>query len=488
VEQSYRLPSEYSEVSDNQSIDNIDGKDIDLQTIESLADLDDSNTYKMIGEETPVISSSNAPINTSKVSGSNITQLEENEEEAKNNNSTESREEKNSQQLDVDLSSLIKEIDDKILNLETSLKNTTNNITNNNFEQLSEVSDKIVDNEVVNNSFNVNNNTDNVENIKNTIKQINELKDLKKTYENNLISSKKLTENIFNDTGRVVYDNFSSSVLNGDSNNFNNENNFASKDTNLSSENNNLENNSEVFNNFTPNLRIDPSDPDFDPDTPKPFKQEKEKATERAVATERAMGGDPKVEVVPGIGEVVIDDSSQDSFKDAVQQHGGLEDAISDSISSQENFISNENIEEKTFSNQDSIDNSIYNTSNNEDVSTTTQDSTYDNLPNYNADILKNSGDSLAVLTAISKQLDTISKSLGKNFSNLSSSIKDIKTTQQNTYYQNNSNSTSNNSPATPTASKSEPSLIPEVRGDKPLTEDFPKNFNMDSLFSNLRP
>jgi hypothetical protein len=81
VEQSYRLPSEYSEVSDNQSIDNIDGKDIDLQTIESLADLDDSNTYKMIGEETPVISSSNAPINTSKVSGSNITQLEENEEE-----------------------------------------------------------------------------------------------------------------------------------------------------------------------------------------------------------------------------------------------------------------------------------------------------------------------------------------------------------------------------------------------------------------------
>jgi hypothetical protein len=488
VEKLYRLPNEYSEVVDDESYSEIDGDDVDLQSIESFTDLNDSNAYKMIGEEVIAENdNSNAQVTNAEVSMPNISKSAENEEEIKEDSNKQNTENKKVKPQDIDISALIKDLDNKILELETTLKSTTNNITNNNIEQTNSTNPEYQNTDLVNNSYNINNN-EQVKNIKNIIQQINELKDLKKSYENTLLTSNNLSENVYNDSGIVRYDNFTNSIFE-EQDNTKNENVFTNKDTAFSSQKNNIENKSNVFNNFTPNLKIDSEDSITDTETSDTLKKDKERATDRAIATERAMGGDPIVEVVPGIGEVVIDNNSQDSFSDAVQQHGGLNDALSDSITSQENFYNNKNIEEKSFVEQGNIDNSFFNTSNkNEEFSTTSQDNLIEDLPNYNADLLKSSNDSLAILTNISKQLVSINKNLGKSFNNLNNSIKDIKTTQQNTYYQNNSNSPSSNSTSSSNVGKSDPNLIPEIRGDKPLTEDFPKNFNMDDLFSNLRP
>jgi len=209
----------------------------------------------------------------------------------------------------------------------------------------------------------------------------------------------------------------------------------------------------------------------------------KKEATDRAIETERSMGGDPLVEVVPGIGDVVIDRNNQDSVREAVAQHGGWDSAIKDSINNQNNYY--ESLENKSTSPEYNSESSSFTDSSS--IENIKNESVTENFPDPNKDLVRNSNESVVVLNKISQQLDNITKSINKSFNSLGSSIKDIKSEQKNYFYNSTNNSSTNSSNLNTSKGGGEPNNILEIRGDVPLKEDFPNNFKMESLFSNLR-
>lgn len=412
MEQDYILPKEYIEndVSDN-GLD-INGNDLDLQTINNFVDTDDTGLFNMIDEdeENKILPANASKALNSEVSTSgqlgNVNSSPVGDSKIKNNSEPVIPTQKNNSvdyvQSKEEINDIVNGIDLKIGELENLLKNSgaenVNSVNNQNIE---------------------NNNTQVVNTVKKTIQELNDLRELKKHYEtiNNAstVSTEDIAKNIFNETGNVVFDN------------------------------------------FTPNL--------------KPTNPKKEKATERAIETEKAMGGNPSVEIAPGIGEVVIDRDTQENVISAIEDHGGVSEAMTDSVVNQ---IKNNNFSSST----PTIEN-FTNTSN---------ETFIENIADTNYDIIKNTAESNIMLNKISKQLDNIFNSLNKSFGGLNNSLKDIKTSQQNNYYQT-LNKTESNEFGTSTANyKNEIKDIPDVRGDKPLEEDFPKNFNTDLLFSNYRP
>lgn len=492
MDNEYKLPDEYFDnLSSEDSTIDLDGKEIDIQAIDSIPGLDESNEYKMIGEEdvkeeiSSPSSSKNAQVSDSNKVTTSYNEVNEKPNSVPNNSSQIVENQGNNIVYSKsDNFEAITELDKKIENLENILKgievtNQTDsaNIVNseNNFfnsENITDNNNDSITNKIVNSENNIDqkNNTNlNTTSVKNIVNEINNLKKVKEQFETNLSNiNQENISNALTDTGKVLFDN------------------------------------------FTPNLRIDPSDSDYDPEAPKSWK--KEQATQIAIETEKDMGGDPIVQVVPDIGEVVIDKKNQNNVQEAVQQHGGWNEAISDSIVNQDNFTNNfkqtsESFGENNYSNSNSdtyvnkneknnFESSINDTIKNEDfnyfnsikeggVNNFNSENSFNNMSDPNTDIVKNTGESITILSKISKQLENINNNLSKSFNHLGKSIKDIKNEQKNLYYQN-VNSTSNPN-FTPNQKNNEPSLIPNVRGDVPLREDFPQNFNMGELFSNLR-
>lgn len=451
MENSIKLPEEYSN-SGEIDISNYDleGNDLNLQTIDSVLNLDDSDVYKMVGEESVKNNAASADVSNYQVKQSEPVQLNVKEEEEQvqvpkateliDSNSVVNVSNNEKQKLDNDNNLL--ELDKKISNLQQILDNI---VKENNIENLNSFINETPTN--INTSELKNTNV--VNDIKNIVNEINNLENKKNEYSNtntnknisaNNVSNLLKESNIFKDTGKVLFDN------------------------------------------FTPNLRIDTSDPDNDSENPKPYK--KQQATDRAIDTEKAMGGDPIVEVVPGVGDVVIDGSTQSSVKEAVEQHGGWERAISDSTNNQNNYY--ENLESSESS--PSYNTESNSTVKNESFANTKTENFTENFPEPNKDLVKNSSESILVLNKISQQLDNINKSLSKSFGALNNSIKDMKSEQKNYFYNStNNNTSSNNSPVNNNGQGGQANNIPEIRGDTPLKDDFPSNFKLDSLFSNLR-
>jgi len=506
VDNDIKIPNEYLENTDNIDVDDtgIDGKDFNLNYSQNLLELDNSNEYKMPGEEdeeATKVSNSNASIADNKVSESAQAELV-NTAPTSDSNFNQVNNQEIAQQESVDdtnnnFNLVLNEIDDKIKNLENLLSNVssqsnesvfqnnnTNDITavnDNNFESnTSNVNDITKnfnnENQIVNTSSSQLNKT---EQVKNIVNEINELRNLKNYYTSNPKSAnvinQNLTNNLFKDEGKVLFDN------------------------------------------FTPNLKMGEFDRNEDI-------VEKEIATNRAVETERAMGGEPKIVKLPTMGEVVIDKKTQSSVEDAVRQHGGLESAINDSVINQKTFNEINNLNESNSNkdvnsnnytpnffnkNSDEVTNEIINTRNSKikndsisnliDESTSVNDNTsnlfqnnnnVENLPNTNLNLVKNSNESLAVLNKIFKQLETISNSINKNFNNLVKSITSVSNNQKNytNVNQSSTNNTNNSSSSMSRGTGNSASDIPEVRGDFPLPDDFPRNFNTEALFSNIRP
>lgn len=452
MENSIKLPEEYSN-SGEIDISNYDleGNDLNLQTIDSVLNLDDSDVYKMVGEENAKNNAASADVSNYQVKQSEPVQLnvKEEEEQVQSPKASELIDRgnivnvSNNEEQKLDNDNNLLEIDKKISNLQQILDNIVkeNNIENvNSF--ISETPTNIISNEYKNDNV--------VNDIKNIINEINNLENKKNNYSDPKINNSSISTN--------------------------NVNNLL-KESNLFKDSGNV-----LFDNFTPNLRIDPSDPNYDPENPKPWK--KQQATEKAINTEKAMGGDPIVEVVPGVGDVVIDNSTQGNVREAVEQHGGWDKAISDSTSNQNNYY--ENLESTESSpNYNTESNS---TIQNESFANTKTENITENFPEPNKDLVKNSSESIVVLNKISQQLDVINKSLSKSFGTLGKSIKDIKSEQKNYFYNStNNNTSSNNTPVNNNGQGGQANNIPEIRGDTPLKDDFPSNFKLDSLFSNLR-
>lgn len=451
MENTIKLPEEYSNSGElNISNYDLDGNDLNLKTLDSTLNLDDSDVYKMVGEESNKTNAVAANVSNFQVKASESPQVVSKEEDEqtqaipssenikndvinfenqKNNNSSQNNE--------------VIELDKKISNLKQILDNL---ISENKIENINNVvneSQTNITNDLVNNS-------DVISDIKNIVNEINNLENKKSEY-----FSSKSDENVSNQ-------NIVSNLIN---------------EKDLLKDSGNV-----VLDNFTPNLKINSDDTDEEPKQSKT--ENKQLATKRAIETERAMGGDPIVEVVPGVGDVVIDNSTQNSVKEAVEQHGGWGKAISDSSNNQSNYFENlENSENnpnyKTESNS-FLQNETFNNTKNENLT--------ENFPEPNKDLVKNSADSILILNKISQQLESISKSINKSFGVLGNSIKDIKSEQKNYFYNStNNNTSSNNAPVNNNRQGDTANNIPEIRGDAPLKDDFPSNFKLDSLFSNLR-
>ncbi len=74
---------------------------------------------------------------------------------------------------------------------------------------------------------------------------------------------------------------------------------------------------------------------EFTPNLAKPS----EDSLNRAVITEKLLGGDPIIDTHPVLGDVVID-KKQGNVDNAINEHGGLQKALQDSVNNQE-FIEN---------------------------------------------------------------------------------------------------------------------------------------------------
>lgn len=454
MERNLKLPEEYSN-SGELNLDDValEGNDLNLQNIDSTLNLDDSNVYKMIGEDEQAVSSNVVDVNNAQVKSLEPMQTDapvmvetsvEQSPQSNQNSLMESEGVRTDANASNDsVAKSVEELDRKIANLQTILDNIAKE------NNIDDVNQFLNEN---NNEINLSNNnaqSSNITNdVKNIINEINSLKNIKREYENSMVNKNTTLENIENT-------NVDNSLLQDSAN--------------------------VLFDNFTPNLRIDPSDPNFDPENPKPWK--KQQATEKAIQTEKTMGGDPVVEVVPGIGEVVIDKNTQSSATEAVKQHGGWENAMTDAVNNQNNYYdSTSSTESEPQYNNEStsfVQNESFDSNNTENLT--------ENLPDLNKDLVRGSNESIVILNKISQQLDGVIKSLGSNFNTLGKSIKNLKSDQKNYSYNNTNNSAPDNNNLNTSNNDSKPNNIQEIRGDNPLAEDFPKDFKLDSLFSNLR-
>lgn len=226
------------------------------------------------------------------------------------------------------------------------------------------------------------------------------------------------------------------------------------------------------YDNFTPNFQFN--------------SQEQEESVERAVDAEAFFGGDPTMVVDQNTGtEAIIDKNKQSSFNDAVAQHGGIEEAIQSSINKQ-TYV---NSTDKNFNNTDSTFNNFTEETNNIDAAESGE--TLNQMPDNSADISKNTADTVAAINNLSKQFSALASSVLKGFGNLSSSMKDIKTSQTNITNNMSKGSPnggiSNNSSNNKGSASGSGSTIPakEIRGDFALNKDVgisPENMGGSNL------
>lgn len=203
---------------------------------------------------------------------------------------------------------------------------------------------------------------------------------------------------------------------------------------------------------------------------------------DRSINTENVFGNNPKV-VKDSKGAPAVISGDQIDLKSAIEDHGGIDKAINDSIN-QQTYVSNfadssfENISQKsnTFetSNKGGL-NQFYSESileNNDQLITANNDS---------GDIVKNTSNTVAAINALSKEFQNLSRAITNGFNSINGRIREIKTNQ--TYNQSNSTQqTSNNYSSTSQGEKSKSIIPSNIRGNTPLSDHFPEGFNLDKL------
>jgi hypothetical protein len=204
---------------------------------------------------------------------------------------------------------------------------------------------------------------------------------------------------------------------------------------------------------------------------------------ERSINTENVFGDSPKL-VKDSKGAAAVISKDQIDLKSAIEDHGGIDEAIADSVNQQtyvSNFADNgmEKINQQgssfeTLNNDTS--NQFYNEpvlENNEPVLTSNNES---------MDIVKNTGDTVAAINALSKEFSNLSNAIMNGFNSLNGRMKETKTSQ--TFNQsNNTQQTANSYPSSAQSSEKDKSVIPNnIRGNAPLSDHFPQGFNLDNL------
>lgn len=187
--------------------------------------------------------------------------------------------------------------------------------------------------------------------------------------------------------------------------------------------------------------------PNFSPET---VENKNNEALNRSLEVEEFLGegnDSPKVVNDPSLGTAVISES-QGTLENAIQDHGGIENALKDSVNNQNNY--------------------------------TQITPNVDTAPDNSAAVASNTQKILEAVTAISSQLKEIAGSL-KGGNQQNSNSKKSATTQQ----QNDNVITSPSIPQQGSAgggSKKDFEPIKNLKGDLPNPSDFPSDFDLTQL------
>lgn len=250
-----------------------------------------------------------------------------------------------------------------------------------------------------------------------------------------------------------------------------------SQNSNDSQNNNEYNSANNVTDNYNAEYNQSSIESDFSPN----LINNTEKSLEKAVITEKILGGDPKIVDSPQLGKVVIDER-QGTLENAVQEHGGLENAINDSKANQdlvENFLTQKSNNSEFISNLYEDNSKSLTLENLTPVDSVTSEP----VPDNNQNIAKDTTSILSALGSITSTLLSISENISK--------LKLNNPTNNNKFAANfySSDGKSNtNQPTSATQSKSNKAPINTgIKGNLPIADFFPKDFKVESLgVSNL--
>lgn len=447
------LPKEYFEEKPSIANYDLDGGDYSLVP-DALIENDD--VFKMPGEETKVDSKPATPY-SNKVTATETTTLENpqkpvneifnNKEPISNNNE--------------EVLNQIKNIDDKLFDLEKQLYNLDNNTSDSNQTNILN-KDFFNNQDIVTREIPVETNNENNPVNENVIPQQINADYVNNDSLSNFINNENLENINNNDSSIVEVQNRPTNKKNILLTEINNLNRIRKElITNLkknSTNNSNSVNNTQQFNqnSFTPNFAFT-NDQQFDT------------SVERAIESEKTFNNNENVKVVSDdFGNPAVISESQVNLKQAIDEHGGLDEGIQDSAEKQ-NFTENFS----RFSNSENNTDNIFNAGNS---NISLEDNVFnDSYPDNFSDISKNTEATVAAVNALSKKISELSKSISTGFKGLNGSIKNIESTQNNMV--NNYEGNTNNYSRSQSMPQKNKSTIPKVGGDSPLPQDFPDGF-----------
>lgn len=449
------LPNQYFE--DKPSIANYDLEGGDYSLVpEALIENDD--IFKMPGEETKVDSRPATPYgsNTTVTETNPITNTQKSVNDIYNNKEpfTNNNEEVLNQ---------IKNIDDKLFDLEKQLYNIDNNIPENNQTNILN-KDFFNNQDIVTREVPVEINSEN-----NPVSENNPPQQINADYVNNdslsnYINNESL-ENINSGDNNIV------EVQNRPTNKKNillteiNNLNKIRKDLISNIKKSNSTNNFNPVNNNTQQLNQNSFTPNFAFTNDQQF----DTSVERAIESEKTFNNNENVKVVSDdFGNPAVISEDQVNLKQAIDEHGGLDKGIQDSVEKQ-NFTENFS----KFSNSENNTDNIFNAGNS---NISLEDNVFnDSYPDNFSDISKNTEATVTAVNALSKKISELSKSISTGFKGLNGSIKNIESTQNNMV--NNYEGGTSNYPRSQSMPQKNKSTIPKVGGDSPLPQDFPDGF-----------
>lgn len=204
---------------------------------------------------------------------------------------------------------------------------------------------------------------------------------------------------------------------------------------------------------------------------------------ERSINTENVFGDSPKL-VKDSKGAAAVISKDQIDLKSAIEDHGGIDEAITDSMN-QQTYVSNfaDNGMEEINNQQGNSFETLNNDANNQFYNEPVLDNNEQVLTtnNESMDIVKNTANTVAAINALSKEFNNLSKAIIGGFNSSNGRMKEAKTSQ-NFNQSNNTQQTSNSYPSS-TPNEKGKSIIPSnIRGNTPLSDHFPQGFDLDKL------
>lgn len=355
----------------------------------------------------------------------------------------------------------IKNIDEKLFNLEKSLYDS-NPPTPVSLDKIEEVYNNFFKDEMVTRDFSSPNNVTNID----EGATFNKKEEVNPDYVKNdsLFSQENFTNDVSNSDDSIIeINNNKQESFNDNVNNeivkLNNERKELIKNLNVSKNTNNQNN---LYNNssFVPNFQYNNT--------------EQDDSIKKSILTEQIFNEGDEVKMVrDSQGSPAVISKDQINLQSAIKEHGGVENAIKDSAEKQ-NFV-NEIYKNDTGYNSSST--SFFNNTTNTDNSNLNSSS----VPNNHDQIAKNTFNTVAAIKELSKNISSLSNALNKNFSVLNGSLKDLKSSQNNSVNNNidNSKNYSSNSNSMGSDTSQSGNIIPNVRGNTPLSTDLPEGMAM---------